>query len=333
MIIDVSHVEVPVHFQIIHKGAENRMAASKITVIGSINMDLVTSTSRVPEIGETLIGDSFHTTPGGKGANQAVAAARLGAEVTMIGAVGDDSFGEAAVSNLRRQGIETGAIMEVAGCSTGIASITVSDGDNSIIVVPGANHYITPAIIEKNEEALKNSDVLLVQLEIPLESVIRAVQLAKKHNIRTILNPAPIQHLPMELLEMVDYLTPNEHEQTLLFASTDGSAKQLERLKEKCIVTKGSKGVMFYKNGGEIGIPGIEVEAVDTTGAGDSFNGALAYSLCQGASVEEACWFANVVGAISVTKFGAQAGMPTKEEVEGFLSTHNFRDAKGRNAE
>lgn len=309
------------------------MAASKIIVVGSINMDLVTSTNRIPAVGETVIGDAFHTTPGGKGANQAMAAARLGAEVTMVGAVGDDAFGEAAMNNLKQQGIGTDAIRIVEGCSTGIAAITVSDGDNSIIVVTGANHSITPTVIEAQEEILKNSNMLLVQLEIPLDSVIRAVQLAKKHNIRTILNPAPIQPLPMELLEMVDYLTPNEHEQTLLFASTDGSVKQLERLKEKCIVTKGSKGVMLYQNGEEILIPGVEVEAVDTTGAGDSFNGALAFALCQGKSVEEACRFANVVGAISVTKFGAQAGMPTMEEVEGFLRTHNVRGAKGRNIE
>ncbi|MBB4825000.1 ribokinase [Sporosarcina luteola] len=296
-------------------------------------MDLVTSTSRIPEVGETLIGDSFHTTPGGKGANQAVASARLGADVTMIGAVGDDSFGEAAVSNLRSEGVDTSTIMEVEGCSTGIAAITVSDADNSIIVVPGTNHHVTPAIIEKYEEAVKNSDILLLQLEIPLESVIRAVQLAKKHDILTILNPAPIQHLPLELLEMVDYLTPNEHEQTLLFASTDGSEEQLKKLQEKCIVTKGSKGVMLYRNGASLSIPGILVEAIDTTGAGDSFNGALAYALCQGATMEEACRFANAVGAMSVTKFGAQAGMPTKEEVEEFLSTYDLRDTKGRTIE
>ena len=297
------------------------MAKSKVTVIGSINMDLVTSTSRIPKVGETLIGDSFRTTPGGKGANQAVAAARLGADVTMIGAVGDDSFGETVVSNLTDHSVNTDNIIQVQGCSTGIASITLSDRDNSIIVVPGANNYITPDIIEKNEDQIKNSDILLLQLEIPLESVIRAVELAKKHNTPTILNPAPIQHLPMELLEMVDFLTPNEHEQTLLFASTDGTEKQLEKLKEKCIVTKGSKGVMLYKNGESIEIPGIQVEAIDTTGAGDSFNGALAFSLCEGDKIEDACRFANVVGAISVTKFGAQTGMPTTKEVEEFLKT------------
>lgn len=285
-------------------------------------MDLVTSTNKIPKVGETVLGHSFHTIPGGKGANQAVAAARLGADVTMIGAVGNDSFGETLVDHLRNQGINTKSIMKANETSTGIASIIISEADNSIIVVPGANNHITPELIEKHEEKIINSNILLLQLEIPLESVIRAVELAKKHGIRTILNPAPIQKLPKELLEMVDYLTPNEHEQTLLFASVDGTEQELENLKEKCIVTKGSKGVMIYNNGESIEIPSIKVEAVDTTGAGDSFNGALATALCEGLDIEEACRFANVVGAISVTKLGAQTGMPTKKEVEEFLHIH-----------
>jgi ribokinase len=308
-------------FQNKEKGCGD-MTGRQITVIGSINMDLVTSTSQIPKVGETVLGQSFHTIPGGKGANQAVAAARLGGDVTMIGAVGDDSFGKTLVEHLTKQGINTKHIMEVKGVSTGIATIILSEADNSIIVVPGANNYITPEIIEKHEERIKASSILLLQLEIPLESVIKAVELAKKHGILTILNPAPIQKLPKELLEMVDYVTPNEHEQTLLFASIDGSDQIVAKLKEKCIVTKGSKGVMVYKNGKKIEIPSIQVEAVDTTGAGDSFNGALAYALCDGLEIEVASRFANVVGAISVTKLGAQTGMPTKKEVEEFLQLH-----------
>jgi ribokinase len=298
------------------------MAGRKITVIGSINMDLVTSTTIIPKVGETVLGHSFHTIPGGKGANQAVAASRLGADVTMVGAVGNDSFGKTLVEHLTNEGINTENIMKVKDTSTGIASIIVSEADNSIIVVPGANNHITPEVIKKHEDKIINSNILLLQLEIPLESVTRAVELAKKHGIRTILNPAPIQKLPKELLEMVDYLTPNEHEQTLLFDSIDGTEEELAKFKEKCIVTKGSKGVMFYKNGEKIEIPSILVEAVDTTGAGDSFNGALATALCEGLDIEEACRFANVVGAISVTKLGAQTGMPTKKEVEEFMHLH-----------
>lgn len=298
------------------------MADRNITVIGSINMDLVTSTTQIPKVGETVLGHSFHTIPGGKGANQAVAAARLGADVTMIGAVGNDSFGKTLVEHLTNEGINTENIMKVKDTSTGIASIIVSEADNSIIVVPGANNHITPEVIEKHEDKIINSNILLLQLEIPLESVIRAVELAKKQGVRTILNPAPIQKLPKKLLEMVDFLTPNEHEQTLLFDSIDGTEEELAKFKEKCIVTKGSKGVMIYKNGEKIEIPSIQVEAVDTTGAGDSFNGALATALCDGLDIEEACRFANVVGAISVTKLGAQTGMPTKKEVEKFLQVH-----------
>lgn len=298
------------------------MAGRKITVIGSINMDLVTSTTQIPKVGETVLGHSFHTIPGGKGANQAVAAARLGADVTMIGAVGNDSFGKTLVDHLTNQGINTKRIMTVKDTSTGIATIILSEGDNSIIVVPGANNHVTPEVIEKHEEAIENSNILLLQLEIPLESVVRAVELAKRHGVLTIVNPAPIQKLPKELLELVDYVTPNEHEQALLFASVDGTDQELEKLKKKCIVTKGSQGVMIYKNGEKIEISSIQVEAVDTTGAGDSFNGALATALCEGLEIEEACRIANVVGAISVTKLGAQTGMPTKKEVEEFLQVH-----------
>jgi ribokinase len=268
-------------------------------------MDLVTSTTQIPKVGETVLGNSFHSIPGGKGANQAVAAARLGADVTMIAAVGNDSFGKTLVEHLTNEGINTENIIKVKDTSTGIASIIVSEADNSIIVVPGANNHVTPDVIDKHGDKIINSDIILLQLEI-----------------RTILNPAPIQKLPKELLEMVDYLTPNEHEQALLFDSIGGTEEELAKYKEKCIVTKGSKGVMIYKNGEKNEIPSIQVEAVDTTGAGDSFNGALAVALCDGLDIEEACRFANVVGAISVTKLGAQTGMPTKKEVEEFMHLH-----------
>ncbi|HYK72456.1 MAG TPA: ribokinase, partial [Pseudoneobacillus sp.] len=254
------------------------MVHKKITVIGSINMDLVTSTNRIPKVGETVLGDSFHTIPGGKGANQAVAAARLGSDVTMIGCVGDDSFGQVLIDHLKHQGINTEKVEVVANTSSGIATITLSKGDNSIIVVPGANNHVTPEFIDKHEEMIAKSSMLLLQLEIPLESVMRATELAKKYRIPIILNPAPIQRLPKELLEMVDFLTPNEHEQELLFASINGTKEELEKIKAKCIVTKGSKGAVIYQNG-EMEIPSFQVEAVDTTGAGDAFNGALAFAL------------------------------------------------------
>jgi ribokinase len=299
------------------------MSSKKITVIGSINMDLVTSTDKIPKVGETLLGNSFHTIPGGKGANQAVAAARLGAEVTMIGCVGDDPFGKTLIDHLNSQGIHTENVEIAPDTSTGIASITLSQGDNSIIVVAGANNMVTPTFIDKNETNISNSSMLLLQLEIPLESVIRAVELAKKHQIPVILNPAPIQKLPKELLERVDFLTPNEHEQELLLSSINGTKEEVERIRAKCIVTKGSKGVVVHENSGEVEIPGFQVDAVDTTGAGDSFNGGLAFALCEGLPLVDACRFANAVGGISVTKLGAQSGMPTRDEVETFLQKHH----------
>lgn len=292
----------------------------KITVIGSINMDLVTKTNQIPKVGETLLGESFFTIPGGKGANQAVAAARLGSDVTLIGCVGVDSFGSDLIKHLENQGIDIDSVKPVTHQSTGIASITLSNGDNSIIVVPGANFAVTPEFVASHEDVIASSDILLLQLEIPLESVVKAAEIARKHNIMTILNPAPIQALPKSLIKMVDYLTPNEHEQELLLTSCEWSVEEEMEMKRKCIVTKGSKGVSFYEDG-EIHIPSFKVKVVDTTGAGDSFNGALAYSLSNGTPLQEACRFANSVAALSVTKLGAQSGMPTLPEVGEFLQS------------
>jgi ribokinase len=298
----------------------------KVLVIGSINMDLVTKTSRVPKIGETLIGEAFFTIPGGKGANQAVAATRLGADVTLIGCVGEDAFGNQLTEGLTKEGVITSCVKPVTHTATGTASITLSNGDNSIIVVPGANFAVTPEYVQSYGQVIAESDILLLQLEIPLESVIEAVNIAKKHHVKVILNPAPIQTLPKDLLEQIDYLTPNEHEQELLLSSPELTEEELNSVKAKCIVTKGSKGVVLYQDGVEKEIPSFKVDVVDTTGAGDSFNGALALSLSEGMSLEEACQFANAVGALSVTKLGAQGGMPTKAEVEEFLNVRKGED-------
>ena len=296
------------------------MKNRKITVIGSINMDLVTSTNRVPILGETVMGESFHTIPGGKGANQAVAVARLGAETTMIGCVGSDLFGQDLLKHLENEGVNVANVKPVTHFSTGIASITISNGENHIIVVPGANYQVTPEVVASFEEIIADSDILLLQLEIPLESVEKAVELASKHLVKVVLNPAPIQPLSKELLEKVDYLTPNEYEQQLLFDSIEWTEQEREEILKKCIITKGSKGITFYRDE-KIEIPSFKVDVVDTTGAGDSFNGGLAYSISQGASLEDACQFASAVAALSVTKLGAQGGMPTMDEVQAFLQT------------
>ena len=294
------------------------MTKKKITVIGSINMDIVTNTNILPKMGETVLGKAFHTIPGGKGANQAVAAARLGADVNLIGCVGADTFGQELKQHLAKQGINIENVEPVTETSTGTASITLFDGDNSIIVVPGANYHITPEYIEKFEDMIAESDVVLLQLEIPIEAVEKAVEVASKHKATIILNPAPIQPLSKELLSKIDYITPNEHEQEMLLTSFDWTDEERNEITKKCIVTQGSKGVSIL-HGDALQIPSFNVDVVDTTGAGDTFNGALAYCLSIGYELEEACRFANATAALSVTKFGAQGGMPTLLEVEDFL--------------
>ncbi|MGG3738621.1 ribokinase [Aeribacillus pallidus] len=290
------------------------MKQPTVVVIGSINMDLVTESPRVPEKGETILGEKFHLIPGGKGANQAVAAARLGAQVKIIGAVGTDSFGTELLAHLKNEGIDVSNVKPVTSVSTGVASITLSEGDNRIIVVPGANHLITPNDIEQCESVFANADVCVLQLEIPLETVEKAVEIAKKHGIKVILNPAPAQTLPLFLLEKVDYLTPNEHERPLIFGDT-----QEEAFIEKLIVTEGKAGVSYYKQGKKVQVSGYSVDVVDTTGAGDTFNGAFAVAISRGMSLAEACAFANAAAALSVTQLGAQTGMPTQEQLEQFL--------------
>ncbi|OXB93068.1 ribokinase [Parageobacillus galactosidasius] len=290
------------------------MAKPVITVVGSINMDLVTIASRFPSQGETILGEEFHLIPGGKGANQAVAAARLGADVHMIGAVGKDAFGTELLRSLEREGVHIDNVKPVTDKGTGIASITISEQDNRIIVVPGANHALRPEDIDRCEEMIAKSDVCVLQLEIPLSVVERAAFLAKKHGVRVILNPAPAQPLPQKLIEQVDFLTPNEHERDIIFEQVDADA-----FADKVIVTEGARGVTIRKDGKQMLIPGFRVPVVDTTGAGDTFNGALAVALSKGMSLEEACLFANAAAALSVTKLGAQGGMPMKEEVERFL--------------
>ncbi|WP_458414277.1 ribokinase [Schinkia sp. CFF1] len=295
------------------------MTQSKIVVIGSINMDLVTSANIFPKIGETVLGTSFLTIPGGKGANQAVAAARLGADVTMIGCVGQDLFGQELLSHLKQQGVNVDCVEPVTGYQTGTASITIAEGDNHIIVVPGANYQVTPEMVAKYENAISDCQTMLLQLEIPMASVKKAIELGKKHGLKVILNPAPFMKLSEEVLESVDYITPNELEVIELLSGLPEAQKN--RMLEKCIITKGSKGLTYVKDGQEMNIDCIKVDVVDTTGAGDSFNGAFALALTEGRTVEEACRFANVVGALSVTKLGAQSGMPTILEVEQFLDS------------
>ncbi|AJS57666.1 ribokinase [Paenibacillus sp. IHBB 10380] len=292
----------------------------KITVVGSINMDLVTITSQVPKSGETLFGDQFQMNPGGKGANQAVAAARLGAHVQMIGCVGNDIFGKDILEHLQDEGIDVSNVEPVTDV-TGTATIIVSNQDNSIIVVPAANSHVTASFVNSKRDVIADSDILILQLEIPLEAVQKAVEIAKENGVTVILNPAPMQELPSELIKNVNYLTPNEHEQMLLKRE-----RTEEELEGKLIVTKGSQGVTILEATRDINIPAYPINVVDTTGAGDAFNGGLALALSKGFTLREACKYGNAVAALSTTKLGAQTGMPTGEEVAEFINKRGWSD-------
>ncbi len=289
---------------------------AKITVIGSASMDLVVTSAKRPGAGETVLGDSFKTVPGGKGANQAVAAARLGAEVTMVGCVGDDSFGQIILNNLKANGIVVDHVEPVTGMESGTAHIILADGDNSIVVVKAANDLVTPDYVDRAAEVIQGSDIVLIQQEIPEETVVHASDLCAKYRVPLILNPAPARAVPESVIEKAAYITPNEHEAAVLFGE-EPLGEVLRRYPNKLIVTEGKKGVRYYDGSQEVVVPGYKVEAVDTTGAGDTFNGAFAVALAEGMNLSDSLDFANRAAALSVTKFGAQGGMPTRREVEG----------------
>ncbi|MCK0470172.1 ribokinase [Halalkalibacter sp. APA_J-10(15)] len=292
------------------------MSKSKpiITVIGSINMDMVTMTGRVPEQGETVMGEGFRTMPGGKGANQAVAAARLGAEVHMIARVGEDSFGKELQSHLKEQNVNIDNVEPVTDNHTGVATIVLSERDNRIIVSAGANYDVTPDYIMQHLAIIDRSDIVIVQLEIPIETVECVTGYCKEKGIPILLNPAPAHPLSPAILDAVTYLTPNEKER-------DEMELDRETYKEKLIVTLGEKGVSYLTDDlAEEILPGYKVDVVDTTGAGDTFNGALAVALGRQMKMKDAIQYANAAAALSVQKFGAQGGMPTDEEVRDFLA-------------
>ncbi|OSI07665.1 Ribokinase [Neisseria animaloris] len=297
------------------------MNPKKITVVGSINMDLVTGSPRFPKQGETLLGTSFNRFMGGKGANQAVAAARLGADVCMIGAVGNDGFGSELLAHLKQEGVDTAHVKILPHLPTGMANITVAGGDNHIIVVSGANFGITPADIETCEARIAESDVVLSQLEIPMECVITAAKLARKHGKPFVLNPAPAQKLPAGLLELVTLLTPNAYELAISLGLPEDTPVEtlIRQAGRPVLMTRGSEGVVYNDDNGTLHRqPSFKVTPVDTTGAGDTFNGAFAVFLHEGmaTAVRKAC----AAAALSVTKAGAQGGMPTLAELEAFLA-------------
>jgi ribokinase len=295
------------------------MRKAKIAVIGSSSMDLVVTSKKRPGAGETVLGESFKTVPGGKGANQAVAAARLGAEVNMIGCVGDDHHGDAILRNFKNNGVKTDHVEPVTGVESGTAHIILAEGDNSIVVVKGANDYITPSYINKKAELIESCDLVMIQQEIPEETVAFVAELCQKVNVPLLLNPAPARPISQQVLDLATYMTPNEHEADVLF-SGQAMNESLRMYPEKVFITEGAAGVRYFNGQEEVLIPSFKVEAVDTTGAGDTFNAAFGTAIAEGKTLAESILFGNRAASLSVTGFGAQGGMPTREEVERMLS-------------
>ncbi len=290
---------------------------NRIVVVGSINVDLVFTSDIRPKAGETVLGNDFRIVAGGKGANQAVAASKLGADVTVIGCVGDDANGEYSLNNFREFNVNTSCITKIKDIPTGVANITVAENDNSIIVISGANYKLDRALIDRYKKEILKADIVVLQLEIPMDTVEYTLDLCYKNNIKTILNPAPAVRLDKNLIEKASYLTPNEHECRIIFnEDKDTDIKSiLRKYPNKLMITMGEKGVMYFDGNDVVIVPAYSVEVADTTGAGDTFNGAFARAIVNNYDLKNAVDFANKAASKSVTKLGAQAGMPRLEDL------------------
>ncbi len=302
-----------------------------ILVLGSLNLDLIVRTPRLPAPGETILGSAFLTAPGGKGANQAVAAAKLGAPVKMIGRVGADDFGKTLRHTLSAVGVDTQYLVTDDAAATGVASIWVDDnGQNSIIVAPGANARVGRADVDAAAAAFSSAAVVVAQLEIPLDTVQHAFQAARKHNCLAILNPAPAQPLSRKILELVDLIIPNETEAAQLtgqhvhdFESAQNAANVLKQMgARRVLITLGAKGAVFCDEAAPAQtLPPFPVQAVDTTAAGDAFVGALAAALARNQDWTTSLREASAAGALAATKLGAQPSLPTRAELDEFLGS------------
>lgn len=301
---------------------------AKITIIGSSNTDLMMQVDKTPGPGETIIGKQFSVNPGGKGANQAVAAARAGGDVSFIGCIGKDVFGNLAIEKLDKDNIDTSSIFRDSDAPSGMALVYVdANGENSISIAPGSNFELSPKNIDESLGKLSNTKIILTQLEIPIETVERAAHLARKQGITFILDPAPAASLSDNLMGNVDIITPNETEAEKLTGIALTNETNIRSACEKLhkqgvgtiIITLGSRGAFLSNSDYCLLIPTYKVDPIDTTGAGDIFNGALARAMSEYEDIREALKFANAAAAISVTKLGAQASAPKKSEIEAFL--------------
>jgi len=299
----------------------------RIVVIGSINMDLVVRVERLPKPGETVRGREFQTIPGGKGANQAVAAARLGAETHMVGRVGHDEFGRHLRQSLADNGVHVEYVASDQEHPNGVAVILVQEsGENSIVVAGGANAAVSLPDLKAAESVIQAADAVLLQLEIPLETVAAAVQVARAAKVRAILDAGPAADVPEELQRAPDVISPNMLEAEALLghavaSALDAARELVSRGAPACVVKAGSQGCAWASPQGEEHIPATPVKAVDTTAAGDAFTAALAVALAEGKSLPEAARWANFAGALAVTRFGAQPSMPMRWELEQFISS------------
>lgn len=303
----------------------------RVTVVGSFMFDLVARAPRRPKTGETLIGDSFGMFIGGKGANQAIAASRLNALVCMVGRLGDDLFGNQFLDKFSDEKINTDFVIQDKNNGTGVGMPLIdASGDNSIVIIPRANTALSAENINQGYEAIANSDILLLQLEVPIEASQRAAEIAKENSTIVILNPAPAREIPDTFLDLVDILTPNESETEILSgisATTEKEAKEAARILmdkgvETVILTLGSRGSLLLTATVESFFPANQVDVVDTTAAGDAFCGALAASLANGSTIEEAVKTGNAAGALAVTKLGAEPSLPKKVDLDRFLAVN-----------
>ena len=306
-----------------------REQEAKVVVVGSFNMDVVIKAERRPRKGETLIGQEFGMFSGGKGFNQATAAARLGADVVAIGRLGTDTFGDILMSASTEEKIDTNFVVRDAEVGTGVATIVIdAAGDNSIILVPHANMRLSVEDVQRAFAQIASADVLLLQLEVPIEASRKAAEIAKANGTKVILNPAPARELPDSFLAQVDILTPNEVETEFLsglkVSDDEGAQRAAQVLLDKgistVVLTLGDRGALLLTSDVRKLIPAYKVDVVDTTAAGDAFCGALATALAQGKTIEDAVAFANAAGALAVTVLGAQPSIPTAEKVEDFLA-------------
>ncbi|MFN8472429.1 MAG: ribokinase [Anaerolineae bacterium] len=304
------------------------MTLPRITIVGSSNFDLFSRPPRFPKPGETLVGGEFHTDFGGKGANQAVTAARLGGQVTMVARVGGDIFGQRMLQNFQTQGIDTRYVYVDDTRASGVADIWVDDqGQNVIIISPGANGALTPEDARRAADAIQAAAVVVCQLEVPIETVLEAFRIARAAGARTVLNTAPAAPIPHELIALSDIVSPNEPEVELLTGMPVGTLDEVTAAAQHLlaqgartvVVTLGKRGALVVEEGKVQHVPATPVQAVDTTGAGDAFIGALAVFLGEGRSLSQAVEWANIVAGVSVTRRGTQASFPHRSEIAAQL--------------